>query len=688
MAKASTSREDPDVLVSSPSSSEEGRELKKKRKKKSYAQKYQPNWEQLPEFKGWLQPSEKGPTYAHCSCCNKDFVCGKSEIEKHAAGKNHTKKVKSSVSQQTLTTMANVARSNILSNLVKTAEIKLAAFIVEHNLSFNIMDHLCELLHTTFTDSEIAKNVKCKRTKTRAIINNVIGSYSRDVITRLLQKKKFSLLIDESTDKGAIKHLALVVRIFDESNIQDFFLGLIPVPSATAQAIFEAITGYFSNLNINYKQNLIGFASDGANVMMGIHNSVCTKLQNEIPGLFIMKCVCHSFNLCADYACKKLPDMVEILARDVYTYLQYSFKRQTEFQEFQNFLSIKPHKILQLSQTRWLSLHAVVQRLLEQYDALVLYFTNAHLNDEILAAESIVNRLKDPSVKMYLHFLNFVLPHFTNLNLEMQSEKIKIHTLYRRIESTFRNLVDCYLKPEYLEKTATEDIQFRNPNNFVQIENIYLGAHVMAAISNKTTGLDEGRLEEFRKRCLDFYVESCRQIYNRFRFRDSAQVTLKLLSMISPEEVLSKKHISIAPLAAKFSNLIGENELNRLDSEWRQLRNFSFTTEFKDLDIRTFWLKCAKLKFGDNTPMFETLCNFVFNLFSLPHSSAAVERIFSQINLNKTKIRNRLNTESLNGIMMSKNILKNSNCYNLKVDKELLAKFNTANMYEHTADEH
>jgi hypothetical protein len=671
---ASTSREP--LSSPSPSSSEEARTLSKKRKKKSYAQKYQSNWEQEPEFKGWLQPSKKGITFAHCRCCNKDFVCGKSEIEKHSKGKNHLSKVKSLLKQPTLTALPSVSRANLLTTKVKTAEIKLSAFVIEHNISFNTMDHLSELIRTTFSDSEIAKNVKCNRTKTRAIITNVIGSYSSDIIIDVLQKEKFSLIVDESTDKGTIKHLALVARSFYENDAQDYFLGLIQVPIATAEALYEAITSYFEKNKINYKDNFIGFASDGANVMMGAHNSLASRLQQDIPHLFIMKCVCHSFNLCASYACEKLPRVVEDIARDVYTYLNYSFKRQTEFNEFQKFLDIKPHKILQLSQTRWLSLHSVVQRLVEQYDALILYFTNAHLSDRIIAAETILTRLRDPSIKMYLHFLNYVLPYFTKLNLEMQAENIKIDSLYDKIENTFRCIADSYLKRDYLEKTQTEDIQFRNPHNFVEIEQIYLGANVMSSIANNTHGLDEQGLLDFRKRCLEFYVESCRQIYERFKFREPEPVTLKLLKIISPQEVINKKHNSIAPLASRFPNLITNEQLNELDREWRQLRNFNFTADFENLNVKEFWLKCAKLKLGDNTVMFGTLCDFVFKMFTLPHSSATVERVFSQINLNKTKIRNRLNTETLNGIMLSKNLFKKSNCTNFEVEKELLVKFN------------
>lgn len=46
--------------------------------------------------------------------------------------------------------------------------------------------------------------------------------------------------------------------------------------------------------NIPYKKNLVGFASDGANVMFGANNSVKKLLENDVPDPFVMKCLCHS----------------------------------------------------------------------------------------------------------------------------------------------------------------------------------------------------------------------------------------------------------------------------------------------------------------------------------------------------------------------------------------------------------
>jgi len=139
--------------------------------------------------------------------------------------------------------------------------------------------------------------------------------------------------------------------------------------------MYQAITNFFNSHNISYKTNLIGLAADGANAMMGRNHSLQRLLKNDINELFVMKCVCHSLALCAEYGCRKLPDEVEMLIRNIYNYFNHSYKRQYEFKEFQHFFEVKPHKLLQLSCTRWLSLLMVVKRVLEQYVPLKSYFS-------------------------------------------------------------------------------------------------------------------------------------------------------------------------------------------------------------------------------------------------------------------------------------------------------------------------
>lgn len=85
----------------------------------------------------------------------------------------------------------------------------LAAFVSEPNLSHNIMEHLPQLLLKLCPDSEVARIIKCGRTKCSALVKNGIGKQRDFDLCTIL---KFFLVIDESRDRGCTKHLCLVAR--------------------------------------------------------------------------------------------------------------------------------------------------------------------------------------------------------------------------------------------------------------------------------------------------------------------------------------------------------------------------------------------------------------------------------------------------------------------------------------------
>lgn len=182
--------------------------------------------------------------------------------------------------------------------------------------------------------------------------------------------------------------------------------------NATAEKLFNSLMESLTSYGIP-KYNVIGFGSDGCNTMMGENNSVASRMKIEFPGIFIMKCVCHSAHLCASEACKRLPRSCEDLARNIFNFLKSSSKRQCEFSQFQTFLNLDPHKILHPSQTRWLSLTAVVDRVIEQWDALRLYFVDTVLVQRLLSTEHILAALNDPFMKLFYYFLQWALPKFT-----------------------------------------------------------------------------------------------------------------------------------------------------------------------------------------------------------------------------------------------------------------------------------
>nr|CAI5858476.1 unnamed protein product [Callosobruchus analis] len=470
-----------------------------KKKRKIYTQKFRDVW--LKEFP-WLKLLERGDKI--CVICNKSIQGGKSHLERHEKNLRHTilsKKVESS--RNVAEMLKKMTISTSFSRLIKSAEYKLTmGVIVEHNSPMLLMDHLPKLLASSLPDSQIAKNINCARTKTTQIIH-MLKNYAESSVVEKLRNQFFSIIIDETTDISSKKCLAILVRFLDASKdkIKDTLLALVEVENCTAGGLTQAIVDLLEKFEIN-KNNVIGFAADNASVMMGQFGGVQAKLKELVnPDIFVLGCICHSLHLCASEACKKIPSEAEEFVQDIYNYICRSPKRLKVYEEFQAFIDLKPHKLLTLSQTRWLSLEAVVKRILEKWQALKLYFTSEVIEEkDFMRPRQILDKFERPETEIYLSFLCYILPLINKLNLEFQSEKAKIHILFERIMTLAKSIID---------------INPLNVYEYLKNEEIYLGQQAESVLTKYNLRKDDVR--DILNNCLKFYVELCLQIRNRFK---------------------------------------------------------------------------------------------------------------------------------------------------------------------------
>lgn len=153
--------------------------------------------------------------------------------------------------------------------------------------------------------------------------------------------------------------------------------------------------------------------------------------------------------------------------------------------------------------------------------------------------------------------------------------------------------------------------------------------------------------------------------------------------MLNPKAILDpeikKKFPSIADLYYFFPKIC-PNNITELDREWRMLRNVNLSfDQNKIADIIDFWKHVHELKNGDGSQTFPTLCELVKKLLCQTHSSATVERLFSAINIMKTKLRNRISTTTIKGALHTKS--KITDCYSFEATEKHMKKFNK-NMYD------
>ncbi|KAL4718030.1 hypothetical protein ACJJTC_002448 [Scirpophaga incertulas] len=379
--------------------------------------------------------------------------------------------------------------------------------------------------------------------------------------------------------------------------------------------------------------------------MMGSQNSVASRFQENLPGIFIFKCICHSMHLCASEACKKLPRRCEDLARNIYGFFKLSSKRQAQYLEFQVFTNTKIHKILHPSQTRWLSLLSVVNRLLEQWNSLKLFFTQKWLEEKTVAAELIYHS--------------------------------KLVELDERIRVTYTELLMCYMQRDHVQQSNISSIVPDDTRYF--LPQMYLGVKIMMETQKPGIAVKKEELKEFYSRCRDFLVTGCKEIKKRYDFSDDL---LQLLKYLSPEEAVSNETRnvcpSILPLLQKLPRIVNNaDEFQKIDDEWRMLPvvNKLSLYEINLQKTDEFWLK---IRDGTNL---KALASFALNVLCLPHSNADFERIFSEVNNIKTRLRNQLITPTINGALLAKQAIRNNNnCTQFQVPNEMIHKMKNKNL--------
>ncbi|KAJ8929610.1 hypothetical protein NQ314_017687 [Rhamnusium bicolor] len=132
-----------------------------------------------------------------------------------------------------------------------------------------------------------------------------------------------------------------------------------------------------------------------------------------------------------------------------------------------------------------------------------------------------------------------------------------------------------------------------NPRNFLPIDKIYFGAKI------QNSSLDNYVLNGVKIKCLDFYIKSIRQIFDRFPLKNSVFEQSKF---IDPKHVISRKTQSISEISIHFPNLI--DDIQVIDNEWRMLRNIDFnevginTDEVEKNDVHHHFFPPHQLNFG------------------------------------------------------------------------------------------
>lgn len=121
---------------------------------------------------------------------------------------------------------------------------------------------------------------------------------------------------------------------------------------------------------------------------------------------------------------------------------------------------------------------------------------------------------------------------------------------------------------------------------------------------------------------------------------------LSKISLLAPENCLKVHKVSIVPLSELMH--FSAEDTSKIEFQWTKLN----LIDWKNIsNTATFWTEVSQYKDASGENPFNELCNLAKCLLVLPWSNAEVERAFSQLNLVKTGLRNRMGNTMINAIL-------------------------------------
>lgn len=636
--------------------------------------KYNKAWE---EKFVWVKKASEGSEDAFCKLCKTTIAPKVSRLAAHEKTKGHSSRVSASSKCQTLP----VKFFRKQDNEKKRVELELAVAIACHCSTASV-DHLGEIVKRNGKGSDL-ENIQLHRTKCSILLSKVISPALFKLFKDDVHGKKFSVLIDESTDVATDKHMCIVIRYYSElrSTIVTEFGGLVPITGATGHELFVTLSNHLEKMGLKWC-NCVGFGSDGASSMIGDHNSVWSRVRERSPNCQLNRCVCHSLALCIEKAFDKLPSNLGYLLHEIPKWFSKSILRREAFKELFMVMDANeerggvPLPFQKLSNTRWLVRGKVIYNILVNWEHLKAYFLvvlpKADASCRYKARE-ILNMLQDPINLLYFQFVSPLVTEFERLNAVFQATDADPEDLVKELLLHHKSLQNRILNKN-AELLPVDKIDFGA--KFTQDLNTYIEKKDSAEVVKIAA--------DIKQRCTSFLCEALQQVERRL---PASTEIFKGLSAFSPCKVLSQtERVAYKDLPLPHLRKLREEDT---EQQYRKILHLSWAEESVfngeiPKDALSFWSGVLQYKNSAGNQPFKELGEYVMSCLTTPTSNAVVERLFSSVTCVKTKLRNRLSSTMLDAIIRIRAHLQFEGkcCRNFEVTQHMLDLFNSVNMYE------
>ncbi|KAK4299843.1 hypothetical protein Pmani_027915 [Petrolisthes manimaculis] len=537
-------------------------------------QRYRQEWERNPAFKPWLTGTQD----------------------------QHKAKFKRATTVTTIFEKSNKQ----LDERVASAEIKIAGVLAAHNVSFNVMDHLSEVLKDAFNDSKIAQEFTLKRTKATAVVRNVIEWALPKFTSFNTYFQSDKTVITELHEKVIILFKDLVLSFMKRDYIN--------------KTEFSLIDPGRSDKHLRDTEMYLG-----VKVLQALNDSSITARKPELQEFFQR---CRNFLSVACCEIKKRYDFKDPVIAKLNT-LAPSNVISGEFRKVvpslvplatELPLLVSPEdtallqrlddqwRMLPLQCDRWLVRGKIIYNILVNWEELKAYFNIAKIQggqDVRYKARMLWEMLSDGTNYLYFVFASPIVTEFERLNALFQSTNCKPSHLCHELE------IHC----TSLTRRVYDENGFPVP-----LEKVDFGAKFISE-SELILANEKEQLQKLQDRCQEMMFTLVQQVKMRLPRSRELYDGLKKLS---PSVVLT--HTNRPPYTdLPFLHLQGqaaeacENQYRRiLYHPW--IEEGIFDGKIPD-DPEVFWSKIKSYESEGSKPYSDLAC-YALSCLTTPGSAA------------------------------------------------------------------
>lgn len=596
---------------------------------------------------------------AHCTVCNSNVSIsnkGRYDLEQHLASKKHKIALQGGEISKKVTNFFSEKFSK-LEDKVAAIESTLAFHIVKHHQSFRSMNCTASVLKMLFTDSELVKKLSCAKTKTRAIIKNVISPYCITSCLDAISNTGFISISTDATNHGSSKIFPIIVQYFEKNTgINTKMISLESLPNETAETISNNILKCLEQFQL--KNKCIAFSADNCNTNFGGikrqgTNNVYNILKNKINVFLLgVGCPVHIVHNTAQHGLDCLEFDIESIVIKIYNYFSIYTIRTESLKEFCNFVEIEYKEIMMHSKTRWLSLFPVINRVLQVFTALKSYFLSLESCPRLLETF-----FKSEFCEAYLYFVHSFIYVFDEKSKKLELEKnsiLEVMKILNELKEILKQRFDQSFLPLNVKSIFINLIRNGNEKEVAKVKSDFLKCYYLSLS----------------------YLESWTKQYEEF----SCFNWMELI------EVPDWKNAEITIVYLKTRS-VDINDTKCFD----QFCNLQKFIETK-LNDETFMAKLSHDKWAyyfteiANHEMFSELLKLCQYFFAIPGQNANVERLFSLMGLQWTKERNRLKLSTVRSSLSILYNFKDKSCIDffkeIKDNTNFLRKVQSSQKYE------